>query len=44
MMPNTSPSLDERVEELAWAVRMVYASTFSQQVLSRARTLARTRT
>lgn len=31
MMPNTSPSLDERVEELAWAVRMVYASTFSQQ-------------
>ena len=31
MMPNTSPSLDERVAELAWAVRMVYASTFSQQ-------------
>ena len=34
MMPNTSPSLDERVEELAWAVRMVYASTFSQQARS----------
>ena len=31
MMPNTSPSLDERVDELGWAVRMVYASTFSQQ-------------
>jgi len=31
MMPNNSPSLDERVDELGWAVRMVYASTFSQQ-------------
>ena len=32
MMPNTSSSsLDERVDELGWAVRMVYASTFSQQ-------------
>ena len=31
-MPNTSSSsLDERVDELGWAVRMVYASTFSQQ-------------
>ena len=31
MMPNTAATLDERVEELGWAVRMVYASTFSQQ-------------
>ena len=31
MMPNTSPLLDERVDELGWAVRMVYASTFSKQ-------------
>ena len=32
MMPNnTAASLDERVDELGWAVRMVYASTYSQQ-------------
>eukprot|EP00320_Phaeocystis_rex_P020555 CAMPEP_0119066418 /NCGR_PEP_ID=MMETSP1178-20130426/8965_1 /TAXON_ID=33656 /ORGANISM="unid sp, Strain CCMP2000" /LENGTH=1126 /DNA_ID=CAMNT_0007048017 /DNA_START=54 /DNA_END=3434 /DNA_ORIENTATION=+ len=31
MTPNRADSLDERVDELSWAVRMVYASTYSQQ-------------
>lgn len=32
MMPNAqSAALDSRVDELSWAVKMVYASTYSQQ-------------
>ena len=34
MLPNTSDSLEARLDELSWAVRMVYASTFSLQARS----------
>ena len=31
LLPNQSKSIDARLDDLSWAIKMVYASTFTQE-------------